>query len=670
MGLVNGHTEGGLSLAKRLRRLMLGGARDPRDPAMYHKISLIAFFAWVGLGADGLSSSCYGPAEAFGELLHGQAPHLAVFVALGTAFTVTVIAISYSQIVELFPTGGGGYLVASRLLSPTIGMVSGCALIIDYVLTIALSIASGRDAIFSFLPLDWHFLRLWVAVVGVLILTALNMRGVKESVIPLLPVFMVFVITHAFAIVYILGGHVSQLGAVTRATAAEASSLASEIGVFGVLFVVLRAYSMGAGTYTGIEAVSNGLPILREPKVHTARRTMLYMVSSLIVMVVGLMLAYVLVDARFQTGKTLNAVVLEAMTANWGRGLANAFVFITLFSEAAILFVAAQTGFIDAPRVLSYMALDRWAPTRFATLSDRLVTQNGVVMTGTAALAILLIARGSVQYLIVLYSITVFITFVLSQLSMVRHWWTCRKTHGAWKKGLCINGLGLVLTSFILVSVIIAKFGAGGWITLVIAGGLVVLAVTIRRHYRRTYALLGRLDSLVSATMALVEHTEQMPANPPQYQPEGKTAIVLVNGFNGLGLHGVFSIVRLFGGAFRNFIFLQVGAVDAGVFKGAEEIDSLEYHIKSELARYVKYMNLQGYYAEGVWTIGTDIVEEVSKMAPRLIERFPQGIFFAGQLVFPEETWFTRMLHNYVVFAVQRRLYSRGIPFMILPVRV
>ena len=138
---------------KRLRRLPLGGARDPQDPTVFHNISLIAFFAWVGLGADGLSSSCYGPEEAFITL---QGHHfLGIFVVLGTVLTIFVISMSYSQIIELFPSGGGGYLVASKLLSPSGGMVSGCALMIDYVLTITLSIASGADAIFSFLPAAW-----------------------------------------------------------------------------------------------------------------------------------------------------------------------------------------------------------------------------------------------------------------------------------------------------------------------------------------------------------------------------------------------------------------------------------------------------------------------------------------------------------------------------------
>ena len=178
----------------------MGRAHDLRDPAIFHKLSLIAFFAWVGLGADGLSSSCYGPEEAFRAL--GGHIFLGVFVALGTAITVFIIASSYSQIIELFPTGGGGYLVASKLLSPSLGMISGCALLIDYVLTITLSVASGADAIFSFLPPTLYPFKLSFAVLGLLVLIVLNMRGVKESVMPLIPIFLTFLLTHVFVIIY------------------------------------------------------------------------------------------------------------------------------------------------------------------------------------------------------------------------------------------------------------------------------------------------------------------------------------------------------------------------------------------------------------------------------------------------------------------------------------
>ena len=438
----------------KVRQFFVGKPRFLSDQSLMHNISLVAFFAWVGLGADGLSSSCYGPAEAFTVLQNHY--YLGIFVALASALTIFIISSSYSQIIEIFPQGGGGYLVASHLLSPKLGMLAGCALLIDYVLTITVSIASGADAIFSFLPAELIPYKIVFAVIILFILILLNMRGTRESVIPLVPIFLIFVTSHVFAIVYAIVTHAMVLPEVARATSADVAVSSSQLGFFGMILLVLRAYSMGAGTYTGIEAVSNGLPILREPRVKTGKRTMLYMALSLSFMVVGLMIAYLLYRVEPVAGKTLNAVVFGKMTAGWGGGWGTYFVLITLISEAAILFVAAQAGFLDGPRVLANMAVDGWAPKRFAILSDRLVTENGVLIMGFSALIMMLATQGSVAFLIVLYSINVFITFMLSQSGMVKHWWQERSKVKGWIRKITVNGIGLIFTVFILFSISVA----------------------------------------------------------------------------------------------------------------------------------------------------------------------------------------------------------------------
>ncbi|HUJ73500.1 MAG TPA: APC family permease, partial [bacterium] len=483
-------------LLGRLKNVLIGRARDIRDPSLFHKMSLIAFFAWVGLGADGLSSSNYGPEETF--LALGIHVHLSIFVALATAVTIFVIASSYSQIVELFPGGGGGYLVASKLLSPFLGMISGCALLIDYVLTISLSISSGADAVFSFLPLSLQPLKVGLAVIGVLALTLLNMRGVRESVGPLVPVFLLFLVTHAFAILYGLVVHAPQFASVAGATVNATRTATTQLGAFGVFVLIMRAYSMGAGTYTGIEAVSNGLPILREPRVQTAKRTMRYMAASLAFMAVGLIVGYLLFGVTKVEGRTRNAVLMDRIAQGWGTP-GYVFVLVTLVSEAVLLFVAAQAGFLDGPRVLSNMSIDRWLPTQFSLLSERLVIKNGILLMGGAALVLMLVSRGSVNFLIVLYAINVFITFCLSQAGMVRHWWKERRNVPSWKRKILINGFGLLLTSFILVSQVVLKFREGGWITLLVTGSLVLVAVIVKRFYFRTGRRLARLDHLMTA---------------------------------------------------------------------------------------------------------------------------------------------------------------------------
>ncbi len=648
-----------------LKALVIGRARSLTDQQLFHKVSLVAVFAWVGLGADGLSSSCYGPEETFRAL--GAHPHLAVFVALASVVTIVAICASYAQIIALFPSGGGGYLVASKLLSPAVGVVSGSALLIDYVLTITISVASGADALFSLLPPPWHAGKLPFAVAGVVFLSVLNLRGVRESVLLWVPVFFVFVATHAFVILYAIVTHAAGLDDVARATVAEVQSVSGSVGWLGLCALMLRAYSMGAGTYTGIEAVSNGLPILREPRVRTGRRTMLYMGVSLALTVAGLLLAYLLFAVVPAEGKTLNAVLFGRLTADWTPGAATAFVGVTLASEAALLFIAAQAGFLDGPRVLANLALDRWLPTRFANLSDRLVTQNGILLMGGAALVMMLVTRGSVALLVVLYSINVFITFTLSQLGMVRHWWQQRRADPAWRRRIAVNGLGLALTTFILVSLAFVKFHEGGWMTLVATGLLVALAFAIRRHYRNVTAQLGRLDVIVEA--AAVETTSRQPA-PAEPDPLARTAVILVNGFNGLGLHTALQVPRMFGDTFRNLAFIQVGVVDAGNFKGAAELDALQAHTANEADRYAGWARAHGYGAATYTAIGHDLVGEVTKLARQAAERFTNQVFFAGQLVFARETNLTRWLHNHTAFTLQRRFLLANLPLVILPIRV
>lgn len=656
------------SLSKRLKNLIIGRDLDLGDKSVFQRISLIAFFAWVGLGADGLSSSCYGPAEAY--LALGKHPYLAIFVALATGLTIFVISAGYAQIIELFPTGGGGYIVASKLLSPTLGMVSGCALLIDYALTITLSIASGADAIFSFLPAPWHEHRLLLAVAGVLALTLLNLRGVKESVLVLAPIFLAFVLTHLVVLGYGVGSHASAAPEVAANLLKDTRAAHAEMGFWGLLLVVLHAYSMGAGTYTGIEAVSNGLPILREPKALTGKKTMRYMALSLSVTVVGLILAYLLFNVTSQPGKTLNATLFEAVTMAWPQPFGQGFVLVTLISEAMLLFVAAQAGFVDGPRVLSNMAIDRWFPTKFALLSDRLVTQNGVLLMGGASLLLMVLTRGAVELLLVLYSINVFVTFVLSQLGMVRHWWSDRKTSPRWRKGLLVNGTGLILTSFILCSVVFVKFFEGGWVTLLVTGALVWLAVAIRRHYQYVGALLQRLNLSMRDTedqlRLEIEPCEQGTA----LDPNAPTAVILVNGYNGLGLRTLHNLARYYRNVFRNFVFLQVGVVDAAVFRSPSELDALKERMAADMERYAAMLQAKGLYAEPHCVVGTDINHEVLALAPELLSRFPNAVFFGGQIVFKQDTLFTRFLHNHVVFALQRSLYRIGAPFMVMPLLV
>lgn len=650
------------------KRMIIGEGKNPNDPSIFHKLSLVAVFAWVGLGSDGLSSSCYGPSEVMLSL-HGHET-LGIFVALMSIVTIILISASYTQIIELFPSGGGGYLVSSKLLSPSLGMVSGSALMIDYVLTITVSIASSVDAFFSFLPISFQPYKLYFGVLLLVLLTILNLRGVKDSVVSLVPIFGVFVVTHLFVILYAFVTHIFGFAEVYQKTTIELHNTVGQMGIFGTLWLLVHAYSMGAGTFTGIEAVSNGVPILKDPKVHTAKVTMRYMAFSLAFTVFGLMMSYIIFDVHFEAGKTLNASLFEKVVSGWDPTYAYIFVIVTMLSEASLLFVAAQTGFLDGPRVLASMAHDKWVPTRFANLSDRLVTQNGVLVMSVAAFLLLIASNGSVAFLVVLYSMNVFIGFCLSQSGMVLHWIKERKNEKKWKSKLLINGAGLMLSASILAAVTIVKFHEGGWVTLLITAIVIIFFANIKREYNRVGKLVVKVNSIMEDIKSVTPVFKNNKQKDLVYKRNGRTAVLLVNGYTGIGIHSLLSIFRLFGETFENFVFVQVGVIDAGVFKSIEDIEELEKKAKYDVNKYVEFMQSNGYYSEGLTFTGLDVDAAIMKSVPNIIERFPASVFFGGQIVFPKDTFISRLLHNYTVFSIQRKLYNLGYEFVILPIKL
>jgi amino acid transporter len=648
-----------MTLVERSKRVLFGAPRDVEDPHVFHKISLIAFLAWVGLGADGLSSSAYGPDEAFRAL--GEHTYLAVFLALATALTVFIISYAYSRIIEHFPSGGGGYLVATKLLGPGFGVVSGCALLVDYVLTISTSIASAADQIFSFLPGHWGAwqIKVIIEVAAIVILLVLNIRGVKESINVLVPIFMVFLITHVIVLVAGIGMHVHQIPTVAREVHTGLKHGLSTLG-FGALFLIFaKAYSRGAGTYTGIEAVSNGIQIMREPRIPTAKRTMTYMATSLAITAGGILLCYMLLEAKPVAGKTMNAVMIENL--HFGMW----FVVLCLLAEGALLFVAAQAGFIDGPRVMANMALDSWLPRRFASLSERLTMHYGVVLMSAASLATLVYTKGDITALVTMYSINVFITFSLTEMGMVRFWITERKKHPEWKKALPVHVTGLTLCLSILTIVIKEKFTEGGWLTVVITSLLIGLCWLIRKHYRTVFAKLDHL----SKTLGDIPLGEESTA-PVALDPAKPTAILLVNRFGGLGLHSLLNIARQFPGYFKQVVFVSIAVIDSGAFKGADEIEAQKKATQADLDKFVAFARSHGLIATGVMDVGTEPVEAAEEVCAKLTEQYPKATFFTGKLIFQREKWYQRILHNETAYAIQRRLQWRGLATVVLPIRV
>lgn len=643
----------------------MGKPLNALNPNIKDHIALIAIIAWVGLGADGLSSSSYGPEQAF--LALGKHTHIAIYLALATAATVFLISLSYNQVIELFPNGGGGYKVATHLIGPRAGVISGSALMVDYILTIAVSIASGVDAIFSLVPEAYSHHKVEIEIFSIIVLIILNLRGMKESIRILIPLFLGFLFTHLAIIMIGLFYHKAGIFTVLPQAAAEVHTMSSSVGLFATMAILLRAYSLGGGTYTGLEAVSNNVNMLAEPRVHTGKLTMMYMAISLSFTAGGIILLYLLWHAAPVEGQTLNAVVFEKIIKE--TGLNNFWLPVLLFFEAALLFVGANTGFLGCPAVMANMAVDKWLPRQFRELSNRLVTQNGVLISGIASIIILLWARGQVSTLVVLYSINVFLTFSMSLLGLCIYWIKSRKAKPQWWRKLIMSSIGFVVCASILVITTLEKFTEGGWLTVLITACLVTFCFLVRIHYRRVGKKLRDADTIF-ATHFNNADLKNVQFLPVEHKAQ-KTAVFFVTKHYGAGLHALLWVRRLFPNVFTNYVFLTSGEIDSESLAN-DEMFKKQYRkdLHGIIERYRFFCTENDLPSEGLFSYGIDEVSELIKLAEYVEQDYPDCVFFASKLVFVDENWWSRLLHNNTVSVLQRELHLQGRQMVILPMKI
>ena len=355
-------------------------------------------------------------------------------------------------------------------------------------------------------------------------------------------------------------------------------------------------------------------------------------------------------------------MLADGLFADWPMG--HWIAFITIFSEGALLLVAAQTGFVDGPRVMANMAVDSWFPHRFAALSVRLTMRNGIMLMGLAAIALLMYTGGSVDALIVMYSINVFVTFSLSQLGMSRFFIQRREEDPQWLRHLSVHLVGLVLCATILVITTVEKFAEGGWLTLLITSLVIGLCYLIKGHYTRVRQGVEQLDE------ALLDFPTTHPYNDAPLNRGDQTAIQLVSSYNGFGVHTLLSILTTFPKTYRNVIFVSVAVLDSGSFKGAEEVAALEESVKFGMEKYVNLARRLGFAADYRMEMATDVVEGAIELCKELREQYPRSTVFTGQLTFRLEKFYHRLLHNETAFAIQRRLQWDGLTTVILPIRV
>jgi amino acid transporter len=643
--------------------------KDPMSWETWRHAALVAVFAWAGVGADGLSSAAYGPEEAYKALhLSGHEP-LVLWLALITALTVIVISLAYVQVIALFPNGGGGYQAATRLVHPLAGLMSGSALVVDYALTIAISVAAAADAMFSLVPPDWLQYKPFALAGGLSFLLFLNLRGIRESILVLAPIFFGFLLTHVLLIGFGLVAKGDELvGAVVNAER-QATGVVGEKGIWGLVAIIATAYAAGAGTYTGIEALSNNAHALKPPRAQTGAHAMALIAISLAVVAGGIMLLYTVWLPTMEPGKTLNAVVFESTLAQLfpDHEIARQVVLsVAMTFAAALLLVAASSGFLGGPAVLASMAIDKWAPHSFAHLSNKLVAQNGVLAMGMAAGVLLLFTGGQVHSLVVLYSINVFLTFSLSLTGLVRYNVSHRREQkfGQWLGRISIAVIALVVAVTILVMLFLAKFSQGAWVAVLVAFVLAACGFWVRDHYRRFDASMDKtFDELLVRDPAVAI---EIPKDARMKRPVG----IVTGPHGGAGLHALMHAQRLFRGQFDSVIIISAGEVDAEAYGGHEALERLKHTVGDRCAKIVAWSRDHGMPAKVVTGFSTDAVETLEELCLKVRNNFPNVVFVATRPMTRPHGWASTLLHGGTALSLQRRLHAHDAPLIVLPMRV
>ena len=448
--------------------------------------------------SDPLSSVAYAPQELLLILTLGGLAMLsfAPWVAVAVVLLLVVVVASYRQIVKAYPSGGGDYEVAKKNLGERASLVVASALLVDYILTVTVSVASGVDNIISAFPMlaAW---RVELAIFFVILLVAVNLRGVAESSKAFaLPTYLF--IGSVFVMV-IVGAVRTALGDIPIAESAEFSVKAVELTQVGVILLLLRAFASGCSALTGVEAISNGVPAFRIPKIRNAKTTLALMGGIAIVLFVGVTALALLSRVHYSENPCdlvgwsecatdpQRSVMAQLAAAVFG-GDNTVMFFLVQGSTAAVLLLAANTAFNGFPLLGSVLARDSYAPKSLHTRGDRLVYSNGVIVLGLAAILLLIAYQANLTQLIQLYIIGVFVSFTIGQTGMVRHWLRMLRTRAsrprsvAW--GLAINGFGAVLTALVLLIVTVTKFTHGAWLVFAIMPVLFLLMLGVNRYYR------------------------------------------------------------------------------------------------------------------------------------------------------------------------------------------
>src|SRR4051794_26727978 len=455
---------------RSFRRVMLGAplSTEVQEEQRLSKVKALAVFS-----SDALSSSAYATDEILIVLAVAGTAALSysIPIALVIAGLLAVVAFSYRQTIKAYPSGGGAYIVARENLGEAPGLIAAASLAVDYVLTVAVSIAAGVLAITSAFP-ELDSLKIEVALACVLFITVANLRGIKESgtlfAIPTYGFVVSFVVMIVIGLVRVI---------VDPSLKAEPPDTTHALGASAVtIFLLLRAFASGCTALTGIEAISNGIPAFQKPESKNASVTLLWMAGILTTLFLGVTLLAHQLDVMPSDDVSVPAQIgMTVLGAN------SPFFYLVQAFTALILILAANTSYADFPRLGSILARDKFLPHQFTFRGDRLAFSNGIIVLGVAASALLVVYDANVTKLIPLYAFGVFVSFTLSQGGMVKHWLKLREP--GWRVSMIVNGFGATTTAIVAIIIGATKFSHGAWISMVAMAVLALLFWTVSRHY-------------------------------------------------------------------------------------------------------------------------------------------------------------------------------------------
>jgi amino acid transporter len=419
--------------------------------------------------SDAMSSVAYATEEIlFALVIAGTAMlHYSMPVAFGISALIAIVAMSYYQTIHAYPNGGGAYIVAKDNLGTYPGLIAGSALLIDYVLTVTVSVSAGIAAITSAFP-AFHDHRIALCIFAIALVMIGNLRGVRESgQIFSLPAY---IFIGSLFILIVVG--ISNYFSMPHPPAPEFREASADILP---VFLILRAFASGCAALTGIEAVANGVQAFKPPESRNAGVTLIWMALILGSLFMGITF---LADHYGIMPNENETVLSQVARTIFSKGI---FYYVIQFSTSLILILAANTSFADFPRLSSIMAADRYLPRQLSSRGDKLVFSNGILILGFFSILLIVIFRGDTHALIPLYAVGVFTAFTLSQAGMVRHW--IKFKGKGWIKSVIINGMGAVTTAVVLIIIASTKFIHGAWIVIIAIPGLVFLTHKIHQHY-------------------------------------------------------------------------------------------------------------------------------------------------------------------------------------------